>query len=76
MLVEIAGTSVLLSDARRVWRWSGANSLHELSIRGAAEQGTRISEPVAKILLTECIEVIPCEKQAEENLSKSRWSKS
>lgn len=73
-LAESNGTAVLLTDARRVWRWRGANSLHELSLHGAAQDHTRISEPVARILLTQAIEVIPCSPKAKANLSKSRWA--
>lgn len=62
-----------LADARRVWRWRGANSLHELSLRGAAKEYTRISEPVEQILLLDAIEVIPCTAEAEKNLRQSRW---
>lgn len=72
-LAESNGTAVLLTDARRVWRWRGANSLHELSVGGAAQEYTRISEPVARILLTQAVEVIPCTPKAQSNLSKSRW---
>lgn len=72
-LAESNGTAALLTDARRVWRWRGANSLHELSLNGAAKDWTRISEPVARILLTQAIEVIPCTAKARENLSQSRW---
>lgn len=74
-LVECNGTAVLLKDARRIWRWRGANSLHELSLHGAAQEHTRISEPVPAILLTEAVEVIPCSEEAQKNLTKSRWGR-
>ena len=74
VLAECSGTAVVLTDARRVWRWRGANTLHELSREGAAEDYTRISDPVARILLTQAIEVIPCGEKARENLSRSRWA--
>jgi hypothetical protein len=72
-LVSKDGQTVLLKDARRVWRWRGANSLHEVALHGAAEDYTRISEPVPEILLTEAVEVIPCVATAQENLTRSRW---
>ena len=75
-LAACAGTAVELADARRVWRWRGANTLNELALHGAAEGWTRISEPVPRILLTEAIEVIPCTATATANLSRSRWDKS
>lgn len=73
ILAESGGTAVLLTDARRVWRWRGANSLHELALRGAAKEWTRISDPVPRILLLTAIEVIPCSEVARKNLSVSRW---
>lgn len=73
-LAEVNGTAVLLTDARRIWRWRGANSLHELSQDGAAEEYTRISKPVPRILLTQAVEVIPCSEKARKNLERSRWA--
>ena len=64
---------IKLSEARRVWRWRGANTLHELSLRGAAQEYTRISEPVQEIELDTVIEVIPCTSEARLDLEKSRW---
>ena len=72
-LKAVAGQAVSLKEARRIWRWRGANSLHELSLSGAEESYTRISEPVDEILLLDAIEVIPCTEKSKKNLSTSRW---
>lgn len=64
---------VVLKDARRVWRWRGANTLNELSFKGCDDQWSRISEPVPEITLLDAIEIIPCSKDAQKNLSRSRW---
>lgn len=72
-LVGDAAEKLSLLDARRVWRWRGANSLSELSQKGAETDWTRISEPVPTITLTDAIEIIPCSDAAKENLKKSRW---
>lgn len=69
------GGMVTLSEARRIWRWRGANTLSELSQRGADEDWTRISEPVPKIVIIGTCEVIPCSVVARENLARSRWAK-
>lgn len=74
-LAAATGKVVTLNDARRVWRWRGANTLHELATHGADESYTRISEPVSAIMLTEAIEIMPCTEAAERNLSRSRWAK-
>lgn len=75
-LKESAGTAVVLTEARRVWRWRGANSLHELSLHGAEKEWTRISEEVPLIMLTQAVEVIPCSEKSAKNLRQSRWSRS
>ena len=67
------GMYVIMKDTSRIWRWRGANTLHELSLHGADEEYTRISEKVERIGLTEVIEVIPCTEKAIANLSKPRW---
>lgn len=72
---KLKGREITLKDARRVWRWSGANTLNELSQKGANEAGTRISEPVPMITLTEAIEVIQCSVEGATNLARSRWEK-
>lgn len=74
VLAESHGTAVRLTEARRIWRWRGANTLHELSLHGAAEEHTRISEPVPEILLTQATEILPCTEKSRKNLSRSRWS--
>lgn len=65
---------VRLTDARRVWNWHGGNSLHELSLRGAAETGTRISEPIAEIDILGVHEILTCTPEAAANLRRSRWT--
>lgn len=66
------GNVVRITGARRIWRWSGANTLNEIAIRGVAE-ASRISEPVPEIEL-ERIELIPCSDEARGNLERSRWN--
>jgi hypothetical protein len=73
VLKEIYGRVVVLTDASRIWRWQGANTLNEIALRGCAEN-SRISEPVPEIMLTEAVEVIPCLPESEANLRRPRWS--
>lgn len=65
--------TVVLSDARRVWRWRGANTLNEMSLRGIDETYSRISEAVPSITLLDTVEIIECSKDAKANLERSRW---
>lgn len=68
------GKEVVLSDARRIWNWNGANTLNEVATKGVAEN-SRISQPVDAIELTEAIELIQASAAARENLTQSRWGK-
>jgi hypothetical protein len=36
-LRQFVGTCVVLEEARRLWRWRGANSLHEVSLDGVGD---------------------------------------
>ena len=72
-LAESCGTAVELYNARRLWRWRGANTLNEIALEGCAQEYTRISKAVPRILLTEAIEVILCSKEAQKNLEIERW---
>jgi len=68
------GQEVVLNEARRIWRWAGANTLNEISQSGCSETSTtRISVPVPLITLLQVIEVIQCSPGAKANLEKSRW---
>jgi hypothetical protein len=74
MFVSRKNGEVVLKNARRVWRWRGANTLHELSLHGAAQEYTRISDPVPQITVLGVIELIPCSPLARTNLEQSRWA--
>lgn len=62
-----------LKNARRIWSWKGANTLHEIANRGVGG-GSRVSEAVASITLTEAIEIIDCTEDAQANLRAAKWS--
>ena len=65
------GMEVDLVDGRRLWRWRGANSLHEVALHGV-DDWSRLSEPTSYTLTT-AIEVLPVSDRARESLTRSRW---
>lgn len=71
---SIDGTAAALKDARRIWRWAGANTLNEVALHGVSK-GSKVSDPVESILLTEAIEVIPTTADAEANLRAAKWAR-
>ena len=62
-----------MANARRIWSWKGANTLHEIANRGVGA-GSKVSEAVSAITLMEAIEIITCTAAAEENLRSVAWS--
>ena len=73
-IVKRDGKEVTLRDARRVWYWKGANTLNELVAHGAGA-GSKISDPTAKILLTEAIEIIDLTSDQHAKLAGGGWGK-
>ena len=67
------GKEVTLTGARRIWSWRGANTLSEIALHGVGS-GSRVSETVPEITLTEAIEVIPCTDEARANLGAATWA--
>ena len=58
-LTHREGREVTLTNARRIWSWSGAFTLNEISQSGLDRKKSRISKPVPEILLLEAVEVLP-----------------
>lgn len=62
---ERNGKEVLLTNARRIWYWDGAASLSQLANDGTSKpQNCKFPTPVAEVLLTEVIEMIPATEAA------------
>lgn len=72
-LVSRVGREVELRSARRIWSWCGANTLHEIAIRGVGP-GSKISEAVEKIVLLEAVEIIDATDDARVSLETQPWS--
>lgn len=73
-LAKRDGKEVTLTDARRIWSWKGANTLHEIAI-GGVSKGSRISEAVSAVLLTEAIEIFVVSEAAKASLTAAGWAK-
>jgi hypothetical protein len=72
-LVSRKGKEVVLANAKRIWSWCGANTLHEIALRGVGK-GSKVSDAVSSITITEAIEVIVCTSAAKSNLEKATWT--
>ena len=71
------GKESILTDARRIWYWSGAASLSQLATDGSSDpDNCKFPCPVSEVLLTETIEIIPCAEKAEKSIRGVKiWKK-
>ena len=60
----VEGKHVVLSEARRLWKWNGAFTLSEVATKGVNKSGSRIAVTLPVIHLTEAIELIPTTEAA------------
>jgi hypothetical protein len=76
-IVSREGKEVVLKDARRIWYWDGAASLSQLATTGTSKpENCKFPVPVASVLLTEVIEIIPITAVAKKSIESVKiWEK-
>ena len=63
------GKEVTLTNARRLWYWSGAASLSQLAMEGTVDPSNcKFPIPVTSIDLTEAIEIINTTEKARKSI--------
>lgn len=68
-LVKKDGKEVELKNARRIWYWSGAASLSQLAMSGTSDPSNcKFPEAVARVILTEAIEILETTKRAQKSI--------
>ena len=69
VLVQKDGREGVVSNARRLWYWSGAASLSQLAVDGTVNPSAcKFPEPVPNIELTEIIEVLETTEKAQSSI--------
>ncbi len=70
------GKEVILTEARRIWSWSGAATLSELAMRGTSRPAAcMFPAPVDEVLLTEVIEILRVTDAARKSIeSVKEWT--
>jgi|SRR3990167_5687660 len=61
------GAEVRLRDTRRIWYWEKAFTLSQVSQDGVGGN-TKMPAAIPEIILTECVEILPCSEKAAECL--------
>jgi hypothetical protein len=65
--------AVVLSNARRLWQWAGANCLSELATLGSSDPSNcKFSIPVSKIKLM-AIEIIETSEQGQRSFDSIKY---
>lgn len=62
---------MVISDARRLWRWWSEFTLSALATTGikpGKEKENKYAMPVAEVFLTNVIEIIPCTEKAKSDI--------
>lgn len=74
-LVSERGTRIELRNARRLWRWYGAQTLSELAVYGASRpEECRFAPPVARQVILAACEIIYCQPEGEKMIREcSEW---
>ena len=68
-LKERNGKEVTLLDSIRIWKWSGAASLSQLSQEGTNDASNcKFGMPMKEVILTEAIEVIKMTESAKQSI--------
>lgn len=63
--------SVVLENARRIWKWEGAASLSQLAMEGTKKpEECKFPCPVDSIQLFEVIEILDTTAQAEKSIKE------
>jgi len=70
------GKEVVMSEARRLWFWSGAASLSQLAMEGVKNpDACKFPIPVNSVTLTEVIEILDVTPEAKKIIEKVKvWS--
>jgi len=66
---DVANTTAILTDARRIWQWAGALSVHGLAAYGCDEKGTKCDNPVPRVVSTHVVEIVWTTKEGAKKLA-------
>ena len=69
LLKSKEGNGITLTDARRLWYWSGAASLSQLSVEGVGNpSGCKFPIAVPEVTILGVIEILPLSDKAKASI--------
>ena len=73
VLESLDGRTVVLSNCRRLWYWSGAASISQIAMEGVKyPRDCKFTVTVDNITILDAIEIIPTTEVAEANIKAVR----
>ena len=70
---SLNGSIAIITNARRLWYWSGAASLSQLAVEGTKDKNnckfTMTITDKDGVYLPQVVEVLPCTNEAVENIN-------
>lgn len=73
VIKSLTGSVAIITEARRLWYWSGAASLSQLAIEGTKRPNeckfTMTITDEDGVYLPQVIEVLPCTQEAVDNIN-------
>ncbi len=66
--IDTASGRIVLTDARKVWYWEGAASVHGIAARGLDPAGSKVAPAVARVESFAAVEVVAMTSEAVENV--------
>lgn len=76
ILMDKQGDELTLKDARKFYRFSGANTVEDLATQGALNaRDCKLTTSVSEIVISKFEQILPCTKEAiKQNNSISTWN--
>jgi len=69
VLTQKDGDEVILSNARKIWAWNGANSVEDIAVQGFNSKNCKITTTVNEINILGVNQIIPCTEVAIDNIN-------
>ena len=66
-----SGTEVVLTNARKIYRWQGAYTVEDIAVKGLNVDTSQITVPVEKIIINDVCQVLPTTDAAQKILTEA-----
>lgn len=67
--LDLATKSCVLKNARKVWYWEGAASVHGIAAKGLSHTGSKVAPPVEMVATCDVVEVVLCSSEGATSVA-------